>query len=172
MFKNKWLWSGFILIVCLGIGGGIYMSRENDKRESLAIQKDLANYVYNNYVLYTFDKNQETELDKKFDGGKGNMTYRQYSDELNRIAQYSNVEKIEFTGYSITPMNTVKIHFTINDVYKQNVLLDTISAETNKQLYRIGTNQGDGPYYLDDKKETTGEIMPNKNIVYYEGAVK
>ena len=48
-------------------------------------------------------------------------------------------------------MNTLKVYFTINDVYEEEVDLDTISAETEKFIYSITNGTGKGPYYIEKK---------------------
>ncbi|WP_338142407.1 hypothetical protein [Enterococcus mundtii] len=68
---NKRLWLVVLVIIILGgIGGKIYMDkREEDLQELLEIQKDLANYVYNNYRLYVNNREKEEEIFRKYDCG-------------------------------------------------------------------------------------------------------
>lgn len=160
-----------IILVGLGIGGKWYMDREKDKKELLDIQTDLANYLYNNYVLYTDDETKVAEIDKEYNKGSGNLTDIEYLEKLKSAQIYSDIKKVEFTKLSTTPMNTVRLHFTINDVYDDDVALDTVSAETNKLIYHIGEYNGDGPYYLEKKKEKNNEIISGKSIIYYKGGI-
>ena len=171
MKKNTFIALAIIILVGLIIGGKWYMDKEKDKQELLDIQTDLANYLYNNYVLYTDDETKVAEIDKEYNKGKGNLTDIEYLEKLKSAQIYSDIKKVEFTKFSITPMNTVKAYFTINDIYEDDVSLDTVSAETNNLIYHIGEYNGDGPYYLEKKKEKTNEVMPEKSIVYYEGRV-
>nr|WP_260697719.1 hypothetical protein [Enterococcus mundtii] len=51
--KKRLLLGVLVIFILGGIGGKIYMDkREEDRQELLEIQKDLANYMYNNYRLY------------------------------------------------------------------------------------------------------------------------
>lgn len=168
MEKRKMIFLiGIGIVVLLGLGGKCYMDREKDKQELVMIQKDLANYLYNNYVLYTVDQEKDAQLDKEYNGGNGNLTTEEFLDKSKALNEYVDIEKIEFTDFSVTPMNYVKAHFTINGVYKESVLLDTISAETNKLIYRITSGTGDGPYYIEEKEEKTNKPMPEDEIIYY-----
>lgn len=172
MDKKIILILGILLIMCLSIGGKMYMNKEKDREESLEIQKDLANYVYSNYVLYTKDEEKANKIKEAYNKGNGSLTEEEYLKKMKEVREYVDIEKIKFTGYSITPMNTVDIHFIINDAYEEEVSLDTISAETNKLMYTISKHSGNGPYYIEEKKEKTDKIMPDSNISYYVGEVK
>lgn len=169
--KNIFL-IGISLMVLLGFGGKFYMDREQDKQELIAIQKDLANYLYNNYTLYTKDDNESRKVKEKYNNGHGTLTEEEYINQIQNPRIYSSVDKIEFKEFSSAPMNTVKLYFTINDVYDDDVSLDTVSAETNKLIYNIGEHNGDGPYYLEKKKEKTNNDIPEKSIIYYKGGIK
>lgn len=171
MKKNTIIVLVIIILVGLAIGGKWYMDREKDKKELIEIQTDLANYLYNNFVLYIDDESKVAEIDKEYDKGNGHLTDIEYLEKLKSAQIYSDIEKVEFTKLSITPMNTVRLYFTINGVYNDDVSLDTISAETNKLIYHIGEYNGDGPYYLEKKKEKTTESIPEKSIVYYKGGI-
>ncbi|WP_375152442.1 hypothetical protein [Enterococcus mundtii] len=63
---KKRLWLGVLVVIILGgIGGKMYMDkREGDRQELLEIQKDLANYVYNNYRLYVNNEKEEEIFQK------------------------------------------------------------------------------------------------------------
>ena len=167
--KKKTIITLAIIIVGL-IGGKWYMEREKDKKELLDIQTDLANYLYDNYRLYTFDEQEKQDLEKKYNNG--DLEYREYSNELDRIAKYSDINKIEFTGFSVGPMKTLKVSYIINDTIKNETSLDTISAETDKLIYRVGSHFGDGPDYLEKKKTPSDLPIPEKMIVYYHGGIK
>ena len=81
------------------------------------------------------------------------------------------ITKIEFTGYSVSPMNFLTIYFTVNGVYEEEVSLSTISAETNKPIYMISDSTGTGPYYITKRKEKINSIMADEQIIYYEGGI-
>ncbi len=150
----------------------MYMDKEKEKKELLAVQADLANYLYNNYVLYTVDEKKEQEIFKEFNKGNGSLSESQYFEKLDALKEYSKINKVEFTKFVVTPMNTVRVYFVINDVYKEDIFLDKVSAETNKLMYTVSTHSGDGPYYIEEKPEKTAKIMPEEDIVYYEGVIK
>lgn len=172
MKKKKWRFIVVSIFLILGIGGKVYMDkREKDKEELLTIQFDLANYLYKNYKIYTDDETKVAEIDKEYNKGTSNLTDIEYLEKLKSAQIYSDIEKIKFTKYTTTPMNTVRLYFTINGVYKDDVSLDTISAETNKLIYNIGEYNGDGPYYLEKKKEPTTSSIPQDHIIYYEGGI-
>ncbi|MGM0330302.1 hypothetical protein [Enterococcus sp. AZ084] len=170
---KKRLLLGVLLIIILGgIGGKMYMDkREGDRQELLEIQKDLANYVYNNYRLYVNNREKEEEIFRKYDRGQGEMTTEEYLKALLEVREYEEITKIEFTGYSIDPMNLLIIYFTVNDVYQEEVWLDTRSAETDKFIYTITNSTGEGPYYITEKEAKTQLILPDDQIIYYRGGI-
>ncbi|MDA9428103.1 hypothetical protein B834_565 [Enterococcus mundtii 1A] len=170
---NKRLWLVVLVIIILGgIGGKIYMDkREEDLQELLEIQKDLANYVYNNYRLYVNNREKEEEIFRKYDCGQGEMTTEEYLKALLEVREYEEITKIEFTGYSVSPMNFLTIYFTVNGVYEEEVSLSTISAETNKPIYMISDSTGTGPNYITKRKEKINSIMADEQIIYYEGGI-
>lgn len=116
-----------------------------------------------------FEKEELEKLDKEYDNGK--MVFSEYSKRIDKIVKYSDIEKIEFTGFSVGPMKNLKVQYTINDVVNKETSLDTVSAETNKLMYRIGEHDGDGPYYLEKKKEQTTNSIPRESIIYYKGGI-
>lgn len=160
-----------IILVGLGIGGKWYMDREKDKKELLDIQTDLANYLYNNYVLSTIDEEQKETIFDEYNSGNGSLTEDQFFEKLEEIEKKINIESIEFTNFSVTPMNTVRVHFKLNNLYEDNVALDTVSAETDKLIYNIRTLSGEGPYYLEEKLKKTDTSISSEKIVYYHGTV-
>ncbi|MFK4567906.1 hypothetical protein [Enterococcus sp. UD-01] len=172
MKKNAFIALAIIILVGLTIGGKWYMEREKDKQELLTIQTDLANYLYNNYVLYTSDESKVAEIDKEFDNGRNGWTNIEYLEKLKNARIYSDIKKIEFTKISTTSMNAVNLNFVINSVYTDDVSLDTVSAETGKLIYHIGEYNGDGPYYLEKKKRKTNDIFPEKSVVFYKGGIE
>nr|WP_254004398.1 hypothetical protein [Enterococcus faecalis] len=145
---------------------------EQEKAKLHEIQTDLANYLYNNYRLYTVNEKEEEKIFKEFNRGKGSLTEQEFFDKLEKLKEYSDINKIEFTSFSIGPVNTLKVYFTINDVYEEEVDLDTISAETEKFIYSITNGTGKGPYYIEKKDKPTKERMPEDLIVYDEGGIK
>lgn len=171
MKKNTFIALAVVILVVLIIGGKWYMEREKDKQELIEIQTDLANYIYNNYRLYTKDKSEEKKIKEQYNHGEGSLTEKEYLDLIKKVRIYSDIEKIEFTNFSVTPMNTVEVYFKLNNVYEDSVSLDTVSAETDKLIYNIRTLSGEGSYYLDEKPEKTETSMPSKEIVYYYGTV-
>ncbi|HBE2177921.1 TPA: hypothetical protein ACNKJ3_001366 [Enterococcus faecalis] len=168
--RKQWL-VGILIILIIGIGGKWYMD-EQEKAKLHEIQTDLANYLYNNYRIYTFDEQERAQLEKKYNKRNGELSYREYSNKLDEIAKYSDIKKVEFTSFIVGPMNTLKGYFTINDVYEEEVDLDTISAETEKFIYSITNGTGKGPYYIEKKDKPTKERMPEGLIVYDEGGIK
>ena len=52
--RKQWL-IGLLIILIIGIGGKWYMDKQ-EKAKLHEIQTDLANYLYNNYRLYTVDE--------------------------------------------------------------------------------------------------------------------
>ena len=147
------------------------MDREKDKQELLEIQTDLANYIYNNYVLFSENQEKVEKLAKEYNNVQGNLTTKEYLEKGLEIRDYLDIEKIEFTSFSITPMNTVRVNFTINNVYNDDVVLDTVSAETNKRIYKISTLNEVNSYYLERKKEPSKIKMPEDKIIYCEGGI-
>ncbi|EOW2616158.1 hypothetical protein ACOU9P_002340, partial [Enterococcus faecium] len=114
---KKIIFRGLIVVIALSIGGKILMDRrEKDNEELRTIQTDLANYLYNHYEIYTKDKDKIDEADKKYNGGNGTITDDEYLESLKNARQYFNIEKIEFTGFSVTPMKSLEVHFEINDL--------------------------------------------------------
>jgi len=168
MKKN--LFIALAIIILVAIGGAWHMKRAKDLAELHEIQTDLANYLYNNYRIYTFNKEELDQLDKAYDAGK--MTYPEYSKCLDEIAKYSDISKIEFTGFSVSPMNILKVQYTINDVLDKETSLDTISAETKNLIFRVGEHDGKGEYSLEKKKEATNVSLPENLVIYYEGGIK
>lgn len=148
------------------------MEREKDKQELLDIQTDLANYLYNNYRVYTKDKKKTEEIKKAYNRGEGSLSEEEYLHKMKEIRQYSDIKKIEFTEYEVSPMNTLEIKYRINDKIEKETSLDTISAETNKLLYRVGEHYGQGPFYLEKKETPTTLDIPENLVIYYEGRIK
>lgn len=171
MKKNRLIVLVILISVGLILGGKWYMDREKDKQELVVIQTDLANYIYNNYVLFSEDKEKGDKLAKEYNNGKGNLTTKEYLDRGVEIRNYFDIEKIEFTSFFITPMNTVAVNFIINDVYTDDVILDTISSETNKRIYKINTLNEVNSYYLDKKNEPSDITIPENKIIYYKGGI-
>ncbi|MGM0332927.1 hypothetical protein [Enterococcus sp. AZ050] len=168
--RKQWL-IGLLIILIIGIGGKWYMD-EQEKAKLHEIQTDLANYLYNNYRIYTKNKEKSEEIKKKYNRGNGSITEKEYLQKMKSIREYSNINKVEFTSFIVGPMNTLKVYFTINDVYEEEVDLDTISVETEKFIYSITNGTGKGPYYIEKKDKPTKKKMPEDSIVYDEGGIK
>ncbi|WP_165004566.1 MULTISPECIES: hypothetical protein [unclassified Enterococcus] len=170
---KKIIFRGLMVVIVLSIGGKILMDkREKDNEELRTIQTDLANYLYNHYEIYTKNKEKIAEADKKYNGGNGTITDDEYLESLKNARQYFNIEKIEFTGFSVGPMKGLVVGFIINDVYPDETTLDTRSAETNKWLYSFNTGNTRNSYVLTKKTSSTDEKMPEENIIYYDKGVK
>ncbi|MDY4308235.1 hypothetical protein SNF32_17210, partial [Enterococcus mundtii] len=62
-------------------GGKMHMDkREEDRQELLEIQKDLANYVYNNYRIYTRDSEKQKEIVEEYQK-EGGITTEEYLEK-------------------------------------------------------------------------------------------
>jgi len=146
------------------------MKKEKDLAELHDIQTDLANYLYNNYRLYTFNKEELDQLDKDYDNGK--MTFPEYSKRVDDIAKYSDIEKVEFTKFSVGPMKDLVVNFKINDVYSDDTSLSTISAETGKWLYSFNSMNNRNGYVLERKEKSTDKKMAEENIIYNNKGVE
>ncbi|EON3039177.1 hypothetical protein ACNG34_002777, partial [Enterococcus faecium] len=120
----------------------------------------------------TVDEKREKEIFKEFNQGKGDMTEQEFFERLDSITEYMDIEKIEFTGFSVGPMKGLVVGFIINDVYPDETTLDTRSAETNKWLYSFNTGNTRNSYVLTKKNSSTDEKMPEENIIYYDKGVK
>ncbi|MGL9997587.1 hypothetical protein [Enterococcus sp. DIV1444a] len=168
--RKQWL-IGLLIILIIGIGGKWYMD-EQEKAKLHEIQTDLANYLYNNYRIYTRNQKKVEEIYQEFNKGKGSISEEEYFNKLSALREYSDITKIEFTSFAVGPMNTLKVYFTINGVYEEEVDLDTISAETEKFIYSITNGTGKGPYYIEKKDKPTKKKMPEDSIVYDEGGIK
>ncbi|MBP2097497.1 hypothetical protein [Enterococcus rivorum] len=161
---------GLGIVILIVIGGVWYMKREKDLAELHDIQTDLANYLYNNYQLYTFNKEELEQLDKEYDSGK--MTFPEYSKHVDEIAKYSDIQKIEFTGFSVGPMKGLVVNFKINNVYSDDTTLSTISAETGKWLYSFNSGNNRNGYILERKEKSTDKKMSEENIIYNNKGVE
>ncbi|MBO1300227.1 hypothetical protein [Enterococcus sp. DIV1271a] len=168
--KKRLLLGVLVVIILGGIGGKMYIDkREEDRQELLEIQKDLANYVYNNYRLYTTNDKETDRFTQRYSNGE--LTTEEYVEKVVSVRNYIDINKITFTGYSIDPMNSLIIYFTVNDVYREEVWLDTKSAETDKFIYRITSSRGKGPYFIDERKEEKKLDISDDQIVYYTGGI-
>ncbi|WP_368553810.1 hypothetical protein [Enterococcus faecalis] len=168
--RKQWL-VGILIILIIGIGGAMYMN-EKEKAELHEIQTDLANYLYNNYRLYTVNEKEEEKIFKEFNRGKGSLTEQEFFDKLEKLKEYSDINKIEFTSFSVGPMNSLDVEFIINDVYPDYTILGTISAETGKFRYSFNTGNTINNYVLERKENSSTEKMPEKNIIYTNKGVE
>ncbi|MGL6059038.1 MAG: hypothetical protein ACRC17_12105, partial [Culicoidibacterales bacterium] len=124
---------GSVVVVLLVVGVWI---KVEDKKEMIAIQREVANYVYNTYRLYTFDKTKTAEREVLREQYRtGVMDENTFFKELDKLYIYSEIEKIEFTGYDITPMGSLKFYYSINDVKYMYTILGAKSYETGKWKY-------------------------------------
>jgi len=168
--RKQWL-VGILIILIIGIGGAMYMN-EKEKAELHEIQTDLANYLYNNYRIYTKNKEKSEEIKKKYNRGNGSITEKEYLQKMKSIREYSDINKIEFTSFSVGPMNSLDVEFIINDVYPDYTILGTISAETGKFRYSFNTGNTINNYVLERKENSSTEKMPEKNIIYTNKGVE
>ena len=172
--ENKKWWLILISIFLLiGIGGKIYMDkREKDLAELHDIQTDLADYLYNNYRIFTVDKEKFDAINAEYNKGKGNLTLEEFLRKTDELKEYSDINKIEFTGFSVGPMKGLKVQFIINGVYPDETTLDTISAETGKWRYSFNSGNTRNNYVLESKEQSTDEKMPEEDIIYYNKGVE
>ena len=168
--RKQWL-VGILIILIIGIGGAMYMN-EKEKAELHEIQTDLANYLYNNYRLYTVNEKEEEKIFKEFNRDKGSLTEQEFFDKLEKLKEYSDINKIEFTSFTVGPMNSLDVEFIINDVYPDYTILGTISAETGKFRYSFNTGNTINNYVLERKENSSTEKMPEENIIYTNKGVE
>ena len=168
--RKQWL-IGLLIILIIGIGGKWYMD-EQEKAKLHEIQTDLANYLYNNYRLYTLNEKEEEKIFKEFNRGKGSLTEQEFFDKLEKLKEYSDINKIEFTSFTVGPMNSLDVEFIINDVYPDYTILGTISAETGKFRYSFNTGNTINNYVLERKENSSTEKMPEENIIYTNKGVE
>lgn len=112
--KKSWVILISILVIS-GLGGKVYM----DKKEVAKlhnIQTDLANYLYNNYRLYTVDRVKDEQLNTEYDKGKGSLTTEEFLTKSDELKEYIDINKIEFTGFSVGPMDSLEVRLIINDI--------------------------------------------------------
>jgi hypothetical protein len=168
--RKQWL-IGLLIILIIGIGGKWYMD-EQEKAKLHEIQTDLANYLYNNYRIYTRNQKKVEEIYQEFNKGKGSISEEEYFNKLSALREYSDITKIEFTSFSIGPMKGLEVEFIINDVYEDNTTLSTISAETGKFRYSLDPGNTRNNYVLEEKEQPTSVTMSKNKIMYYEGGIK
>ena len=168
--RKQWL-VGILIILIIGIGGKWYMD-EQEKAKLHEIQTDLANYLYNNYRLYTVNEKEEEKIFKEFNRGKGSLTEQEFFDKLEKLKEYSDINKIEFTSFTVGLMNSLDVEFIINDVYPDYTILGTISAETGKFRYSFNTGNTINNYVLERKENSSTEKMPEENIIYTNKGVE
>ncbi|NBA61547.1 hypothetical protein [Enterococcus mundtii] len=166
---KKRLWLGVLVVIILGgIGGKRYMDkREEDRQELLEIQKDLANYVYNNYRLYTTNDEETDRFTQEY--SNGGLTTEEYVEKVVSVRKYIDIDKIEFTGYTVSPMNFLEVHFLINDSNKQIATLGVKSSETDNWIYNIdiGIEKSENKYYIEINKTPNVVEIPNAIIIFY-----
>ena len=163
----------FIIVVLIGIGGKLFMDkRAKDLAELHEIQTDLANYLYNNYRIYKKDRKKAEEIKKEYAKGEGSLTEEVYLEKMKSIREYSDISKIEFTGFSVGPMNSLEVRVIINDVYTLNASSNTVSAEARKLLFDFNTGKGQNNYFLEETKESRAVKLPEKNIIYDNKGVR
>ncbi|WP_270286312.1 hypothetical protein [Enterococcus faecalis] len=168
--RKQWL-VGILIILIIGIGGAMYMN-EKEKAELHEIQTDLANYLYNNYRLYTVNEKEEEKIFKEFNRGKGSLTEQEFFDKLEKLKEYSDINKIEFTSFTVGPMNSLDVEFIINDVCPDYTIVGTIAAETGKFRYSFNTGNTINNYVLERKENSSTEKMPEENIIYTNKGVE
>ncbi|EGO8830411.1 hypothetical protein D5663_10700, partial [Enterococcus faecalis] len=112
------------------------------------------------------------EIYQEFNKGKGSISEEEYFNKLSALREYSDINKIEFTRFSVSPMKMLKVHYTINNKLDKQTYLNTISAETNKLVFKIGEHEGEGPYYLEKKPTATNLPLPENLVTYDEGGIR
>lgn len=148
------------------------MDKQEEKKELLVEQRKIADYAYNNYVVYHVD---ETEVDRviaELRKENENMTPEEYASIIRDVGkEYSDITSIKFTSVTIDEMGSLVFYFVINDVIKDSVPLDTKSAETNQWIYSMNRISDRGGYSLEKKTEPTNSKFNENKIVYYEGGL-
>ncbi|WP_275399875.1 hypothetical protein [Enterococcus faecium] len=171
---KKIIFRGLIVIIALSIGGKILIDkRAKDNEELRTIQTDLADYLYNHYEIFRENPEQSEELDKAYNGGKGDLSTQEYLDKSLEIREYSKIKKIEFTGFSVTPMKSLEVHFEINDLLSHTATLGVKSAETGQWIYRIdsGIEKQGQDHYLSRKDQETNMSIPMNIVTFYDGGI-
>ncbi|EJH6408269.1 hypothetical protein NFY56_002132, partial [Enterococcus faecalis] len=121
---------------------------------------------------YTVNEKEEEKIFKEFNRGKGSLTEQEFFDKLEKLKEYSDINKIEFTSFTVGPMNSLDVEFIINDVYPDYTILGTISAETGKFRYSFNTGNTINNYVLERKENSSTEKMPEENIIYTNKGVE
>ncbi|MEI5990800.1 hypothetical protein A5881_002305 [Enterococcus termitis] len=160
------------IIILVVIGGAWYMKKEKDLAELHDIQTDLANYLYNNYRLYTRNTSESDEVKKLYNKGNGSLSEEEYLKKMKETRVYSDIEKVEFTKFSVGPMKDLVVDFKINDVYSDDTSLSTVSAETGKWLYSFNSMNNRNGYVLERKEKSTDKKMAEENIIYNNKGVE
>ncbi|MGL6056852.1 MAG: hypothetical protein ACRC17_00865, partial [Culicoidibacterales bacterium] len=76
-------------------------------------------------------------------------------------------EKIEFTGYDITPMGSLKFYYSINDVKYMYTILGAKSYETGKWKYATYNRSSiESDYEIVKKEQETEKEMPVEQIIF------
>ncbi len=99
------------------------------------------------------------------------MTEQEFFERLDSITEYIDIEKIEFTGFSVTPMKSLEVHFEINDLLSHTATLGVKSAETGQWIYRIdsGIEKQGQDHYLSRKDQETNRSIPMNIVTFYDG---
>ena len=118
------------------------------------------------------NEKEEEKIFKEFNRGKGSLTEQEFFDKLEKLKEYSDINKIEFTSFTVGPMNSLDVEFIINDVYPDYTILGTISAETGKFRYSFNTGNTINNYVLERKENSSTEKMPEENIIYTNKGVE
>ncbi|MGM0219391.1 hypothetical protein [Enterococcus sp. AZ126] len=160
------------IIILVVIGGAWYMKREKDLAKLHDIQTDLANYLYNNYRLYTVDKDKDDKLNAEYNKGEGNLTTEEFLKKSDELKEYSDIQKIKFKGFSVGPMNSLEVKLIINDVYTLEASSNTISAESGKYIFDFNTGESQNEYFLEESEESRTNKLPEQNIIYDNKGVK
>jgi hypothetical protein len=161
------------MLLLLGIGVKLYMDNK-DQQELLRQQTNIANYIYNNYRVYTVDEEKDSKLDEEYNYGKGSMSTEEFIKKSVELREYSDIEKIEFTSISISDMGSLLFFVKLNerDDLRGHSSLDTISAETNDWIYGFSYTEGENAkYFIQDKEEPTNLTFDKKNIIYHERGI-
>jgi len=97
------------------------------------------------------------------------LTTEEYVEKVVSVRKYIDINKIEFTGYTVSPMNFLKVHFLINDSNKQIATLGVKSSETDNWIYNIdiGIEKSENKYYIEINKTPNVVEIPNAIIIFY-----
>ncbi|NLX75643.1 MAG: hypothetical protein GXZ13_07480 [Synergistaceae bacterium] len=176
MNRRNFLFIGLLLlglVILVGCIGGKKLNKK-DLEELLEIQADFADFLYNNYEFGSYDELELEKLEQEYNDGQGDMTNEEFLDEMAKLEMMQEVEKIEFIGYEISPMNSLEMFYKVNDIFEGSVYLDTISAEAGKLKFSGPADDGQELFPMNKKhldKPIGNLTFPRELIIFYEGGL-